>query len=90
MCLATLFTYNEENEDFISKRKDFGFPFLMDNYRLMNNKVKNSNIAISEKKLDEMIANTNLQKVEFIEGFWKGKSNREDVDFQDIVVLKRQ
>lgn len=89
MCLATLFTYNDDNEDFIANRKDFGFPFLIDDYRLMNNKVKYSNIAVSEKKLDRMIATTNLKKTEFVEGFWKGKANKEDVDFQDILILKK-
>jgi ubiquinone/menaquinone biosynthesis C-methylase UbiE len=89
ICLATLFTYNDENEDFIANRKDFGFPFLMDNYRLMNDKVRYSNIAISEKKLDEIITNTNLRKIDFVEGFWKGKADKKEVDFQDILILKK-
>ncbi len=88
-CLATFFIYNEKTEKEISDKNKFAFPVKKDGYRLMDEKVKSANVAISESKLEEMISNTNLSKINLIHGYWKSKKdNSSDQDFQDMLVLK--
>ena len=89
-CFITLFYYNEQNEDFIATMENFNFPVKKDGYRLMSDKVKSANIAISESRLDEMIATSGLRKVTKVDGFWKDKVKSKDrVEYQDILVLSK-
>jgi ubiquinone/menaquinone biosynthesis C-methylase UbiE len=89
-CLTTLFYYNKQNEDYIATMENFNFPVLKDGYRLMSDKVKSANIAISESKLDEMIAASGLRKVTMEDGFWKDKVNdKSRLEYQDILVLSK-
>ncbi len=90
-CLATVFVYNDKNEAFISSKEGFNFSVEKDGYRLMSDKVKSANIAISETKLDEMIASTGLEKVSLVEGFWKDKVKDENkIEYQDMLILKKK
>ena len=90
LCLVTFFTYNEITESYISTRNHFNFPINNEGFRYMNDKVKSSNIAISEKKLEEMILESKLSNHSLIDGFWKDEVRDENKDeFQDILVLKK-
>jgi ubiquinone/menaquinone biosynthesis C-methylase UbiE len=90
MCLATLFIYNPDIENYISENAIFSFPVSRNGYKLMNEKVQASNIAISEEKLHEMIAKTSLTKTAFIDGYWKDQvKDKSKVEYQDILVLKK-
>ena len=89
LCLATFFIYNRRTESKISKQKQFNFPIQKEGYRLMDAKVKSANIAIEKAKLDQMISNSGLKKIKIIEGYWKDGLEKEDNDFQDILILGR-
>lgn len=90
LCLATLFVYNSANESYISTREGFNFPVEKEGYRLMSDKVKSANIAISESKLEEMIAGCGLQKVSVIDGFWKDEIiDGSKLEYQDMLILKK-
>jgi len=88
MAFSTFFLYDDESEEFISKKEGFNFPVQKNGYRLMNNKVKSGNIAIHKDKLKQMMSDENLTIVNIYDGFWKG--NKEAVEYQDIVVFKKQ
>lgn len=89
LCMATFFIYNPTIEQEISEKKNFAFPIKRDGYRLMNEDVKSANLAMEEAMLDKMISLANLEKVKSIDGFWKDYiSKSDDIDFQDIIVLK--
>jgi ubiquinone/menaquinone biosynthesis C-methylase UbiE len=89
MCFTTLFYYNEENENYIASMENFNFPVAKDGYRLMSDKVKSANIAISELKLEAMISASGLTKVTTVDGFWKDK-DKGKIEYQDILVLEKK
>jgi len=89
-CFTTLFYYNEQNEDYIASMENFNFPVVKDGYRLMSDKVKSANIALSETRLDEMITASGLIMVNKVDGFWKDKvKDKNRVEYQDILVLSK-
>jgi SAM-dependent methyltransferase len=91
MCFTTLFYYNKENENYIASMENFNFPVAKDGYRLMSDKVKSANIAISELKLDAMISASGLTKVATVDGFWNDQDNdKGKVEYQDILVLEKK
>lgn len=90
LCLSTFFLYDDSDEHYIANAKEFGFPFEKGGYRLMNEKVTSGNIAISKKKLQEMIEKSNLRIVKIIDGFWKDEVRSADkIEYQDIVIFKK-
>jgi ubiquinone/menaquinone biosynthesis C-methylase UbiE len=92
-CLATFFLYNDENEYEVSSIKGFSFPVKMNDYRLMDSRVKSANVAVNESKLETMIKNNKLKKKFIIEGSWKRLTENYNesayCDYQDIVVLEK-
>lgn len=91
LVFSTFFLYDNENEEYISKKEDFNFPFKKNGFRLMNNKVKSGNIAIHKNKLNDLLNNENLIIVKIIDGFWKSNcKNPESKEYQDIVIFKKQ
>lgn len=89
-CLATLFIYNDENEEFIANREGFKFQVAKDGYRLMSDKVKSANIAIKETKLNAMIEACGLEKVSIIDGFWKDVvKDTIKLEYQDMLILRK-
>lgn len=91
LCLTTLFSYNSDNESYISSREEFNFPINGDGFKLMNEKVKSSNIAISENKLNEMISKAGFSKQNFVDGFWKDAVfDGTKEEYQDILVLRKE
>lgn len=90
LCFSTFFLYNSINEEYISSRKDFNFPYKKDDFRLMHNDVKSGNIAINEEKLKDMLKAANLEFVKIVDGFWKDdRDDKTKKEFQDIVVFKK-
>lgn len=88
--LATFFIYNEDNEDRISARKDFGFPVAGEGFRLMDARVTAANIAIAEDTLASMLDGLPMVLGQMIPGYWKedvSKSGKNS--FQDVVILHR-
>ncbi len=88
--MATFFIYNDVIEHKISNKDfRFSFPYNFINYRLMNNKVKNANIALNKNYLDNMSKQANLEIINFIQGFWSEEIEVTDNDFQDIIIFKK-
>tara|TARA_B110001450_G_C17562559_1_gene457369 strand:- start:94 stop:948 length:855 start_codon:yes stop_codon:yes gene_type:complete len=91
LAFSTFFLYDNDDEDYISKREGFNFPIKKSGFRLMNNKVKSGNIAIHKDKLNELLSKENLTIVKIIDGFWKDNYKKsESKEYQDIVIFKKQ
>lgn len=89
LCLFTCFTYNNLNEAYIAHHDPFSFPYLKDDYRLMNNKVESANIALKDVLLDKLIARAELKKLHIIPGYWAKETQKNPHnDFQDIVIVQ--
>jgi ubiquinone/menaquinone biosynthesis C-methylase UbiE len=89
-CMATFFLYDDKIEEKISNPKfRFSFQYEYDNYRLMNNKVKNANIALSKTLLNELANKNNLKIERIIDGFWSEEVEITNNDFQDIVIFSK-
>ena len=89
-CMATFLLYDDKIEDKISNPKfRFSFQYEYDNYRLMNNKVKNANIALSKTLLNDMAIKNNLKIERIIDGFWSEEVEIINNDFQDIVIFSK-
>jgi len=86
LAFSTFFLYDAHDDD-VSKKEGFNFPIQKDGYKLMNNKVKSGNIAISKENLSNMMNKEGLTIVSIIDGFWKG--NKQASEYQDIVVFKK-
>ena len=85
-CLATFFI----GTDTTQKRFNEMFPFEKEGYFLMDEQVKNANIAFQEKTLDLMIEKSGLKKRKFVDGYWKDFSlKHENNEFQDILLLEK-
>lgn len=90
-CLATFFIYDEKIQTKISKPEYyFSFQYDYGNYKLMNNKVKNANIALSIDLLTELADKNSLNIAQIINGFWSEEYEITDNDFQDIVVFSKK
>lgn len=91
ICFSTFFLYNSMNEEYISNRDHFSFPYQKEGFRLMNEDVKSGNIAIQEDNLKGMINNSNLEFVKIVDGFWKDDvRDNSKIEYQDIVVFKKR
>ncbi len=89
-CLATFFTYDDGLGEIISEENHpFRFKADFGNYKLMNEKVKSANIAIKQSFLKEMVAAAGLEQEQLIPGYWSGEFEKQENDFQDIVVLRK-
>lgn len=91
LVFSTFFLYDNDNENFIATREGFSFSVKKEGYRLMNKNVKSGNIAIHKDKLQQMLSKENLEAVNIVDGFWKDeKRNLEKIEYQDILVFKKQ
>lgn len=90
LCFSTFFLYDSENESFISEKATMAFPYKKDNYRLMHNNVKSSNIAFHKNEIKLMLKKANLECVNMIDGFWKDTiKDASKKEYQDIVIFKK-
>lgn len=90
-CLATFFTYNNRSEGLISDPSYyFNFKYKFENYRLMDKKVENANIAIEESFLIKIIKEIGFQNIKIEHGFWKDPNEKlYERNFQDIFVFQK-
>jgi SAM-dependent methyltransferase len=87
-CLATFFLYDEATEKLISDPGyHFSFPHDYGYYRLMNDKVKSANVALSLSFLQEMTTQSGMHIEIHVNGDWKGKQ-ADPVYFQDLVLFR--
>lgn len=90
-CLATIFFFDEDIENAISKKNTFNFPVKKDGYRLMNINVTSANVALEGKKIFNSVKNRKFEILKVIPGYWKDINNKGDLtDFQDIIIFKKQ
>lgn len=88
-CLATFFTYKDESSKI--KNLKFQFPVQLDGYKLMNDKVKASNVAVSEALLAQIIKKNDLEFDTLIDGYWQDTANyKKGMEFQDIAILSKK
>lgn len=89
-CLATFFIYDDKIENKISNKSfRFSFPYNYNDYRLMNDNVKNANISLNKPYLDKISKDANLKIDNFIRGFWSEEIGIKNNDFQDIIIFKK-
>ncbi|AGC76799.1 ubiquinone/menaquinone biosynthesis C-methylase UbiE [Nonlabens dokdonensis] len=87
---STFFTYNSQNEEYISTREGFQFPIKRDGFRLMHEDVTAGNIAIEEDFLLNMISIAGFKNVQIIHGFWKDQKYTGDkLEYQDTVIFEK-
>ena len=90
-CLATFFTYSKKQEEMIVAQKEFNFPISEGQIRIMDKKVKSANVAIPIELLKSLAANSKLDIISYIEGYWKDNVPKTaDNDFQDIIVFQKR
>ncbi len=90
-CLATFFIYDNSQEKIISNdNNNFVFKYDFGNYKLMNKKVVSANIALKFSYLCKIVDEANLEIKHYEQGYWKKEILKfENIDFQDIIVLKK-
>lgn len=88
-CLATFFLLNPEIRRFMEENKIlFQFPYSFDGYSLMDQKVKEANVAFEETFLFSMLEKCGLQAETVHRGRWSNGNT--PLDFQDVVIIKRK
>lgn len=89
-CFATFFILTPESESAMDKNRKFWFPYKKGNYSLMEQKVVSANVAYQWDSLcNEWFTPSGFEVKEVLWGKWSGRAETECVDFQDIVVLKK-
>lgn len=87
-CLATFFLLNEDVKKQMNNDEiHFKFLYHFDGYSLMNQKVKEANIAYEEEYLLKMLEKNGLCVESIHRGKWS--NGCAPLDFQDVVVLKK-
>ncbi|NBC82076.1 MAG: methyltransferase domain-containing protein [Bacteroidetes bacterium] len=85
-CLATFFIINNQSRALMENKNGLKFNYNKGDYALLDEKVKEANVAYNERYLKNII-NKNDLKIENIHfGFWSGRNKSDCVDFQDIVI----
>jgi len=89
-CIFTAFIMNEHTASLLKKNPHLmQFPHQFETYYLHDIKVKDANIALKEKSLEEMIEVAGLQREQFHWGWWRGTPRQESLNFQDVAVLQK-
>ena len=58
-------------------------------YSLIDNNVKEANVAYDEKYLHEVIQKNEMKIDTIFYGYWSGRPKEQSLDFQDTFVLSR-
>lgn len=88
MVLATFFLIDQTEKQM--SNSDFCFPHAQRNHYLMNKKVKAANVAFKGYFIQDLAVNNNLEILDIYDGWWWRKKREEDINFQDVVVLKKK
>ena len=88
-CLATFFVLDDEVETRMKAGKTrFHFAYEQEGYCLMDEKVKEANIAFKKASLDAMLAKHKLRVADYYRGSWTGDDSR-SLDFQDVLIITK-
>jgi len=88
-CFATFFIITEDAAVFLKHSENPFFSYDYGDYLLHDNKVKDANIAFKMSFIEQMLQQTDLTVDTFHPGWWAGKEKTKQVDFQDILILKK-
>ncbi len=88
-CFATFFIIDEESAAFIKNSKDPFFKHEYAEYYLHDDKVKDANIAFKMTFINQMLSGAGLSIRNFHPGWWAGRNKQTQVDFQDVLILKK-
>lgn len=88
-CFATFFILDAQSLEFLSKSKDPFFKFDHGDYFLHDDKVKDANIAYKIEVIEAMAKDGGLTIAKHHKGWWCGGSKTENVDFQDVLILRK-
>lgn len=89
-CLATFFILNEESKALMQSSEEFNFKFNHGQYSLLNEQVKEANIAFEESYLQGLFVKNQLTVEKKFYGFWSGRPKKDAFDFQDTIILSKQ
>lgn len=89
-CCCTFFLLNTGSEQLLAGNPGFQFPYDRGHYRLMDERVKAANVAYQEKWLRDQLKQCGLALESVLPGYWCGRSKEKCLDFQDIVIFKRE
>jgi hypothetical protein len=90
ICFATFFIIDENSEKFLKASETPFFAHDYGHYMLHDQKVKDANIAYKMTYIQEMLQATQLEIKDFHPGWWAGRNKKDSVDFQDVLILKKQ
>lgn len=89
ICFATFFILDEESESAMKTNGVKQFNFHYDHYSLMDNQLKEANVAYRKDFLFENLKKYNFEVLNFIRGNWSGLTIGELNEHQDILILKK-
>jgi ubiquinone/menaquinone biosynthesis C-methylase UbiE len=89
-CFSTFFTFTEATRRNTGSTRDFLFRHDLGHYLLMDDAVKEANVAYEWEYLTQTFEKKGLKVDQVHHGYWSGKPEAECLDFQDIVVLEKR
>jgi SAM-dependent methyltransferase len=89
-CLVTYFILNSESKKYMKSNSGLDFRFNRGHYSLIDNNVKEANVAFEEEYLFKMINGNNLTIERIFNGFWSGRPRNESLDYQDTLILSKK
>ena len=87
--LITVFLLNSESKKYMIYNKEFDFKFNYGNYRLINNQVKEANVAFEEECFMDTLKQNNFEVLNKLYGSWSKGNQKNNLDFQDTLILKK-
>lgn len=90
ICFATFFILDKESESVMNADGKKQFNFHYDHYSLMDDQLKEANVAYRKDFLFENLKKHNFEVEKFIRGNWSGIESDEINEHQDILILKKR
>jgi SAM-dependent methyltransferase len=88
VCIASFFIFNSDSDILSSQNNGLKFSHNYGNHLLLNPRVKEANVAFREEYLLQIVQENGFAVKGKHYGYWPGRSNRNCIDFQDILVLE--
>jgi ubiquinone/menaquinone biosynthesis C-methylase UbiE len=88
-CFVTFFVLNDESTHYMNCSEALNFKYNFGVYSLIDNNVKEANVAYDEKYLHEVIRKNELKIDTIFYGYWSGRPKEQSLDFQDTFVLSK-
>jgi ubiquinone/menaquinone biosynthesis C-methylase UbiE len=89
-CFATFFIIDRHSQAFLENSAKPFFAHDHGDYMLHDNKVRDANIAFKLPYIEKLLNRSGLRIEKFHPGWWAGRDRSMQVDFQDVLILKKQ